>query len=62
MVVQTFVQQLALLLTNWEATTFLIGEYSEPELRDNPVYTVADGLFLLFSKWTGTPLCSSCSS
>jgi len=53
---------LALLLTNWEATTFLIGEYSEPELRDNPVYTVADGLFLLFSKWTGTPLCSSCSS
>ena len=29
MAVQTFVQQLALLLTSWEATTFLIGEYSE---------------------------------
>ena len=26
MAVQTFVQQLALLLTSWEATTFLIGE------------------------------------
>jgi len=50
MVVQTFVQQLALLLTSWEATTFLIGEYSESELRDNPVFTVADGLFWLFQQ------------
>jgi circadian clock protein KaiC len=47
MAVQTFVQQLALLLTSWEATTFLIGEYSESELRDNPVFTVSDGLFWL---------------
>ena len=50
MAVQTFVQQLALLLTSWEATTFLIGEYSESELRDNPVFTVADGLFWLFQQ------------
>src|SRR5450631_935343 len=50
MAVQTFVQQLALLLTSWEATTFLIGEYSEPELRDNPVFTVADGLLWLFQQ------------
>src|SRR5665213_1814691 len=48
MAVQTFVQQLALLLTSWEATTFLIGEYSESEMRDNPVFTVADGLFWLY--------------
>jgi circadian clock protein KaiC len=48
--VQTFVQELALLLTSWEATTFLIGEYSEAELADNPVFTVSDGLFWLFQQ------------
>ena len=42
-----FVQRLALHLTSWQATTFLIGEYSEGEVRDNPVFTVADGLFWL---------------
>ena len=46
--IQGFVQQLGLLLTSWEATTFLIGEYVESELRDNPIFTVADGLFWLF--------------
>lgn len=42
--VQFFVQQLALHLTSWEATTFLIGEYVEAEIRESPVFTVADGL------------------
>ena len=45
---QVFVQQLGLLLTSWEATTFLIGEYAESEQPDNPVFTVADGLFWLY--------------
>ena len=36
-----------LLLTSWQATTFLIGEYSEGEMRDDPVFTVADSLFWL---------------
>lgn len=44
---QGFVQRLALFLSSWEATTFLIGEYSETEMRENPVFTVADGLFWL---------------
>ncbi|HZL33754.1 MAG TPA: ATPase domain-containing protein [Tepidisphaeraceae bacterium] len=44
---QGFVQRLALHLTSWQATTFLIGEYTEGEIRDNPVFTVADGLFWL---------------
>ena len=44
---QAFVQRLALHLTIWQATTFLIGEYTEGEVRDNPVFTVADGLFWL---------------
>ncbi len=44
---QGFIQRLALHLTSWQATTFLIGEYEESEVRDNPVFTVADGLFWL---------------
>src|SRR5450755_1630666 len=44
---QGFIQRLALHLTSWQATTFLIGEYTEGEIRDNPVFTVADALFWL---------------
>jgi circadian clock protein KaiC len=44
---QAFIQRLALFLASWQATTFLIGEYAEEELRDNPIFTVADGLFWL---------------
>ena len=44
---QSFVQTLALRLTSWEATTFLVGEYEPEEFRANPVFTVADGLFWL---------------
>jgi len=47
---QAFVQRLALHLTSWQATTFLIGEYSEGEVRDNPVVTVSDGLFWLYQQ------------
>jgi circadian clock protein KaiC len=47
MALQSFIQRLAMFLTSWQATTFLIGEYTEGELRDNPVFTVADGLFWL---------------
>ena len=45
---QGFVQRLALNLTGWQATTFLVGEYVEGEMRDNPVFTVADGLLWLY--------------
>jgi circadian clock protein KaiC len=40
---QQFVQQLGMLMTSWQATTFLIGEYLS-EIDPNPVFTVADGL------------------
>jgi circadian clock protein KaiC len=43
---ENFVQRLALHLTTWEITSFLIGEYSDGELRD-PVFTVADGILWL---------------
>jgi circadian clock protein KaiC len=44
---QHFVQQLAVRLTSWEATTFLVGEYQVSEAEHNPVFTVADGLLWL---------------
>ena len=40
---QQFVQQLGMLMTSWQATTFLLGEYFT-ENDANPVFTVADGL------------------
>lgn len=43
---QHFVQRLALRLTSWETTAFLLGEYGESESR-SPVFTVADGVFWL---------------
>lgn len=43
---QMFVQQLGMLMTSWQATTFLIGEYFN-ETDANPVFTVADGLIWL---------------
>ena len=44
---QSFVQRLAQFLTSWEATTFLVGEYAQEEIRDNPLFTIVDGLFWL---------------
>ena len=44
---QSFIQRLTQFLTSWEATTFLVGEYVPEEMRDNPVFTVADGLLWL---------------
>lgn len=43
---QQFIQQLGMLMTSWQATTFLLGEYfhdSDP----SPIFTVADGLIWL---------------
>lgn len=44
--IDQFVQRLALHLTSWEATSFLLGEYAVEEQR-NPVFTVADGILWL---------------
>jgi circadian clock protein KaiC len=44
---QVFIQRLAQFLASWEATTFLVGEYVPEEVRDNPIFTIADGLFWL---------------
>lgn len=44
--IQGFVQRLAIYLTSWEATTFLVGEYELSEAH-NPIFTVADGILWL---------------
>ena len=46
---QHFLQRLALRLTSWETTSFLIGEFAEGESR-NPVFTVADGVIWLLNE------------
>ncbi|MEO6927495.1 MAG: ATPase domain-containing protein, partial [Rhodanobacter sp.] len=43
---QNLVQQLGMLMTSWQATTFLIGEYFN-DREPSPVFTVADGLICL---------------
>jgi len=45
---QSFILQLAQFLTGWQATTFLVGEYVEEEIRDNTLFTIADGLLWLW--------------
>jgi circadian clock protein KaiC len=44
---QSFIHRLAEFLMNWEATTFLVGEYAENDIRDHPIFTLVDGIFWL---------------
>ncbi len=43
---QQFVHRLSMLMTSWQATSFLVGEYTG-ETEASPVFTVADGLISL---------------
>jgi circadian clock protein KaiC len=45
---QGFLERLALHLTTWQTTTFLVGEYEETEAPRNPVFSVADGILWLY--------------
>jgi len=44
---QSFTHRLAQFLTSWEATAFLVGEYAQEEIQDNPLFTIVDGIFWL---------------
>jgi circadian clock protein KaiC len=44
--IESFVQRLAIHLTTWEVTSFLVGEHTDAE-ENNPVFTVADGVIWL---------------
>jgi circadian clock protein KaiC len=46
--VKRFLQLLAMHLSSGEATTFLIGEYDEVDIRGNPLFTLCDGLVWLY--------------
>jgi circadian clock protein KaiC len=48
MELQGFLERLALHLTTWQATTFLVGEYEEGDAPRNPVFPVADGILWLY--------------
>lgn len=43
---QQFIQRLGMLMTSWQATTFLLGEYFHDN-EPSPIFTVADGLIWL---------------
>jgi len=44
---QAFIHRLSQFLTSSQATTFLVGEYVEQEIRDNPLFTMVDGIVWL---------------
>ena len=44
---QQFVQQLGILMTSWNATTFLVGEYAMTQSEASPIFAVADGILWL---------------
>jgi circadian clock protein KaiC len=45
--VQSFIHRLSQFLTSSEVTTFLVGEYIQEEIRDNPLFTMVDGIVWL---------------
>ena len=45
--VQAFVHRLSQFLVNSEVTSFLVGEYVHEEIRDNPLFTMVDGILWL---------------
>jgi circadian clock protein KaiC len=47
MEMQSFIHRLSEFLINWEATTLLVGEYAEEDIRDNPIFTLVDGIIWL---------------
>ena len=50
---QSFLERLAIHLTSWEATTFLVGEYTQSEADYSPVFTLADGILWLYQSIDG---------
>ena len=44
---QSFIHRLSQFLTSSEVTAFLVGEYMPEEIRDNPLFTMVDGILWL---------------
>jgi len=45
---QSFLERLAIYLTSWEATTFLVGERAASDDSENAIFTVSDGVIWLY--------------
>jgi circadian clock protein KaiC len=45
---QGFLERLAIQLTSWEATTFLVGEFTERDAAESPVFSLSDGIVWLY--------------
>lgn len=43
-----FTADLMALLSTWEVTSFLVGEYSERDIREEPEFAIADGIIYLY--------------
>jgi circadian clock protein KaiC len=52
---QEFIQQRGMLMTSWQATTFLLGECSSDD-DPSPVFSVADGLIWLLQSTHGNSI------
>ena len=46
--IASFLQQLALNMTSWQVTSFLLGEYGESDIQADPIFTACDGLLWMF--------------
>jgi len=45
--VRSFGYDLAVKLSTWECTSFLVGEYTEEEIQKEPIFAIADGVISL---------------
>lgn len=45
--VRSFGYDLAVKLSTWECTSFLVGEYTEKEIQEEPIFAIADGIISL---------------
>lgn len=44
----SFIHRLSHFLTSWQATVFMLGEYSLENIGESPIFTIADGLLWLW--------------
>jgi circadian clock protein KaiC len=56
---QSFLERLAIQLTSWQATTFLVGEYPETEVAENAILPLPTASCGCTSTSTATLACAS---
>jgi len=48
-----FAYELSVKLSAWECTSFLVGEYTDREVAEEPIFAIADGIFRLYNQEQG---------